>query len=108
MEIEKGVGIPMKTRAILLRNLRRILGTKAPALELCLLFLLGLYKKPTLPDSESDDEVVVPHLAKQNFTAPILLDYQSLPKARHTFASFGIGGGLVRFSVRFSTDSTAF
>ncbi|KAF8326824.1 uncharacterized protein EI90DRAFT_1876089 [Cantharellus anzutake] len=97
VEIEKGVDIPMKTRAILLRNLRRILGTKAPALELCLLFLLGLYKKPTLPDSNSDDEVVVPHLARQDFIAPILLDYQSLPKTRHTFASFGIDGQLVTF-----------
>jgi hypothetical protein len=101
-EIEKGSSdLPKGQRRVLIRDLRKILAKEAPALELCLLYLLGKYELPlektaTPGDAwgdDDDDGALVPGVANENhLPVALLIDHHTLPRSRHTQAMFGPNG----------------
>lgn len=101
-EIEKGSSdLPKGQRRVLVRDLRKILAREAPALELCLLYLLGRYELPSeinaVPSNtwgdDDDDGALVPGVANENcLPVALLIDHHTLPRSRHTQAMFGPNG----------------
>lgn len=97
VQIEKGSSdLPRGRRHALVRDLRQILEKEAPALELCLLYLLGKYELPSPEPAHWDDDdeaSLMPGLPNEsNLPVPLLIDHQTLPRSRHTQAVFGPDG----------------
>ncbi|KAF8306082.1 hypothetical protein DL93DRAFT_246294 [Clavulina sp. PMI_390] len=114
VEIEKGSSdIPRSKRHALLRDLKKILEKEAPALELCLLYLLGKYElqdpdaalngSGTVPGWDDDETSLIPGLPDDSgLPIPLLRDHYALPKNRHTQGIFGPNGKLIILSRRAS------
>lgn len=101
-EIEKGSSdLPKGRRRALTRDLREILAKEAPALELCLLYLLGKYELHSEKNAttnhawgdDDDDGALMPGVANENhLPVALLIDHHTLPRSRHTQAMFGPNG----------------
>lgn len=86
-----------------MRNLRQILAKESPALELCLLYLLGRYEIPPEGgidvstwggvDDDDDGGSFMPGASgDKHLPVALLIDHQTLPRGKHTQAVFGPTG----------------
>lgn len=117
-EIEKGSSdLPKGRRRALTRDLREILAKEAPALELCLLYLLGKYELPSEKNSiasnawgdDDDDGALVPGVANEDhLPVALLIDHHTLPRSRHTQAIFGPNGDFRHILPHFHSHDALF
>ncbi len=96
VDVERSPLIPIKRRAYMRRELRKIRETERPCLELCLRFLLfgdGGESRPGLDSgSSSDEDRPAKSKRTKDFSASLISDHQNLAEPRSSQGVFGPNG----------------
>lgn len=98
VELERNPLIPMRTRAFILKHLRRIREQRRPCLEACLRFLILAHENQDEhemmddSDSSSDDEEEESRTKEREITVSLLRNHKNLAEPRTSQGAFGPNG----------------